>query len=297
MLELERYKQIFKEDFTEVFKSKPQEFLWSVRTNTLKTSIQELKKKFKEKNYEIEKIPWIEECFWIKTQESLSKILDHALGYFFIQNASSMVPPLVLDPKPNEVVLDLCAAPGAKTTQIAAMMKNSGILVANDINYKRIRALRGNLQRCGVLNTLVTKILGENFWKKNIKFDKILLDVPCTATGTLNPRVLKETSLSSVRSLSKLQKKLLTSASRCLKKNGIMVYSTCSLEPEENEENINFAIRELGLKTEKIKIKNLPSGKFLTEWNGNKFDKGVENAVRILPSNKTEGFFICKLIG
>lgn len=289
----ERYKKIFKENFDEIFKPKTQ-FFWSARVNTLKISVLDLEEKFKAKNYVLDKIPWIKEGFWIKTEENLSKSLYHNLGYFFIQNSSSMIPVLSLEQKPDDVTLDLCASPGAKTTQIAAMMENLGTIIANDITQKRLKALRGNLQRCGVLNTIVTQMRGEFFWKTDLKFNKLLLDAPCTGTGTLNPRILKETSLSSINSSSELQKKLLISASNCLEKDGILIYSTCSLEPEENEENIDFAVKRLGLTTEKIKIEGLDFEKAITEWNGKKFD-GVENAIRISPSEKMEGFFICKL--
>jgi NOL1/NOP2/sun family putative RNA methylase len=294
MLEFERYNRIFGENF-DIEKIRSSEFLWSVRVNTLKISFEDLVKKLEGKDYEIENIPFCKEGLWIKSKENLSKTIEHTLGYFIIQNASSMIPPLVLDPKPEDRILDLCASPGAKTTQIAAMMKNEGLIVANDVTDKRLKALRGNLQRCGVFNTIVTRMYGENFWKTNLKFNKILLDVPCTATGTLNPRILKETSLPSIKVLSKLQKRLLASASKCLEDKGLIVYSTCSLEPEENEENIDFAIRELGLKTDKIGIKDLPFSPALKEWNNLEYDKSVSNAIRIKPDNKMEGFFICKL--
>lgn len=289
----ERHREIFKEDFDKIF-NRQREFFWSIRVNTLKISVEDLEKRFKEKNYQIERIPWLQEGFWIKDEDNLSKSLEHVLGYFFIQNSSSMIPPIALEPKPNEVILDMCASPGAKTTQIASAMQNTGVLIANDINHKRLKALRGNLQRCGVYNAVVTKTFGENFWETGIKFKKILLDAPCTATGTLNPRVLKQTSKFSIKILSKIQKKLLMSASKCLEDDGMLVYSTCSLEPEENEENIDFAVKHLGLTTEKIE-NNFPSIPAVTEWTGTKYDDAVADAVRIVPSDKTEGFFICKL--
>jgi NOL1/NOP2/sun family putative RNA methylase len=282
MINLDRYRKIFGRDF-------------NTPKNTIKISVENLLKRFKEKNYEFERMPWVEQGFWIKTVENLSKNLEHNLGYFFIQNASSMIPALILEPNPHDIVLDLCASPGAKTTQIAAMMNNTGVIIANDITQKRLKALRGNLQRCGVLNAIVTQMRGETFWKAGIRINKILLDVPCTGTGTLNPRILQQTSLSSIRYLSRIQKRLLISASKCLEENGIIVYSTCSLEPEENEENIDFAVRNLGLSVEEVKIKNLPSLPALKEWEGKKFDDSVSNGIRILPSEKLEGFFICKL--
>ncbi|MFH8132035.1 MAG: RsmB/NOP family class I SAM-dependent RNA methyltransferase [Candidatus Aenigmatarchaeota archaeon] len=291
-LELERYEKIypgFKEKFAEPFLP-----LWHVRINTLKFSVDEAIKFFEEKGFEYEKIPWIKEGFWVKTKENLAKTIEHVLGYFFIQNASSMIPPLVLEPKPEEIILDLCAAPGAKTTQIAAMMENKGVIIANDITYKRIKALRGNLQRCGVANTIITIHFGERFWKLGLKFDKILLDVPCSGTGQLKERIFQQTSLTSIKALQNLQKKLIISASKCLKENGTLVYSTCSIEPMENEEVIDFAVKKLGLKLEEINLK-LPCVKGLTEFEGKEFDKSLAKALRIIPSQKTEGFFVCKL--
>jgi NOL1/NOP2/sun family putative RNA methylase len=293
MIEFERYKKIFNEDYDNAF-NQPQKFFWSVRANTLKIPVENLERRFKEKNYQFEKIPWIKEGFWVKAEENLSKTLEHVLGYYFIQNASSMIPPLVLNPKPDETILDMCASPGVKTTHLASLMQNTGLIVANDITYKRLKALRGNLQRCGVSNSVVTKMFGENFWKTDLKFSKILLDSPCTGTGSLNPRILKETSLSSIRTLSKLQKRILISASKCLEENGELVYSTCSLEPEENEENIDFAVKELGLTTENIEV-NFPFKPAILEWEERKYDDSVDKAVRIIPTSKNEGFFICKL--
>ena len=293
MIDKERYKKIFGEDFEKVFQQK--DFFWQVRANTLKATVENIEKRFKEKNYQIERIPWMKEGFWIKAEENLSKTIEHILGYFFIQNSSSMIPPMILDPKPGEIVLDLCASPGGKTTQMAAAMQNTGLVIANDITYKRLKALRGNLQRCGVLNSAVTKMFGENFWKTELKFSKILLDAPCTGTGTLNPRILQQTSLSSIRMLSKIQKRLLVSAGKCLEESGTLTYSTCSLEPEENEENIDFAVNELGMTTEKIEA-NFPFIPAIAEWDGKRYDDSVANGMRVTPSEKTEGFFVCRLI-
>jgi NOL1/NOP2/sun family putative RNA methylase len=236
---------------------------------------------------------FVKEGFFVSSEKNLSKSIEHSLGYFFLQGASSMIPPLVLEPKPADTILDLCASPGAKTTQIAALMQNQGAVVANDITYKRLKALRGNLQRCGVRNVVVTKMFGENFWKIKERFNKILLDVPCTGTGSTNPRILQQTSEQSIRLLSRLQKKLLESAVQCLEENGTLIYSTCSLEPEENEENIDFAVSQLGLHTERTQLKlNYMPG--LSKWDDKKYE-GTFNAVRIIPTNEMEGFFICKL--
>ena len=168
--------------------------MWSLRVNTLKISVEDFRNRMDERGWQYEQTPWVKEGFWVSTDNLLSKTKEHSLGYYFLQNASSMIPPLALDSKPNDVILDLAASPGAKTTQIASMMKNTGVIIANDIRHQRLKALRGNLQRCGVLNTVVTKMWGETVWKSGLKFSKILLDAPCTATGTMNPRILAETS-------------------------------------------------------------------------------------------------------
>jgi NOL1/NOP2/sun family putative RNA methylase len=288
-----RYRKILGEDF----KSSTDLTINTIRTNTLKISPNVLRNRLEEQNYELEQIPWIREGFWVKLGDNLSKTIEHILGYFSMQDASSMIPPLVLNPKEGDIVLDLSAAPGSKTTQMANMMNNAGVIVANDIKHDRLKALRGNLQRCGVMNTIVTQQRGENFWRGEIKFNKILLDAPCTGTGTMNPRILKETSEKSIRHFSEVQKNILHSAVRCLEDGGTMVYSTCSLEPEENEFVVDFAVTELGMKIDKVGI-DLPVTDFrdaITEWEGKSLDQSVSRSLRILPSQKKEGFFICKL--
>lgn len=286
----ERYKKIYGNEFFEFLKILPQ----SIRVNTLKISVKDFKKKVEEKGWELKPLEFYEEGFYVETNDNISKAIEHQIGYFFIQNASSMIPPLVLDPKNDEIILDLCAAPGAKTTQIAQIMGNNGAIVANDIKIKRIRALKGNLQRIGVANTIITIMDGGNFWKTGLKFGKILLDVPCSGSGSLNPRIFQQIGKYTLSYLTKIQKKLLISASKCLEKDGILVYSTCSLEPEENEEIIDFAVRKLGLRIEEIKIKGIEYLEGLGSWNGKIFSEEVKKAIRIVPREK-EGFFICKL--
>lgn len=164
--------------------------------------------------------------------------LAHHLGYFYLQDLSSMLPPLVLDPKPGEKILDLAAAPGSKTTQMAQMMQNRGTLVANDIDRNRLSNLSYNLDRMGIYNTVVTQIEGEQVGKRFPEyFDKVLLDAPCSALGVLANRqeVLNWWSLKKVSRFAFIQEKLLVSAIKAVKPGGMIVYSTCTLTPEENE--------------------------------------------------------------
>lgn len=264
------------------------------RVNTLKISVSKFKKTV---NWDIEPLKWYREGFSIYDKD-IGNSIEHKLGYIYIQDASSMIPPLVLSPNENDSVLDLCAAPGSKTTQIACMMNNNGSIIANDKDYKRICALSANLQRCGVMNTATTIMRGEMFWKYGLKFNKILLDAPCSATGAIisNSRILETWSIKLTLSMSRLQKQLITSAKKCLDDNGIIVYSTCSLEPEENEEVIDFAIKNLNLKPVKIKLKNINYREALLSWQGKKYNSKVKYCIRIYPhDNHSEGFFICKL--
>ena len=154
----------------------------SIRVNTLKISISKLKNKLN--NYVFTQVPWCKEGFWIKGERTdLGNLLEHTLGYFYVQEAASMIPPIVLNPEENDLVLDLAAAPGSKTTQMAALMNNKGLIIANDVKYDRLKALSINLQRLGIMNTIIT--LKSNYFFKDMKFDKILLDAPCSGSGAI----------------------------------------------------------------------------------------------------------------
>ena len=136
----------------------------SARINTLKISIKECKKKLS-KDWKLTQIPWCKEGFWLehnKGRLDIGNTLEHQLGYIYVQEAASMIPPLALDSKPNEKILDMCAAPGSKSSQISAMMKNKGLLIANDIGM-RITPLSYNIQRCGATNVIVTNMEGRFF--------------------------------------------------------------------------------------------------------------------------------------
>lgn len=233
----------------------------------------------------------------------LGRSLEHLLGYYYVQEISSMLPVMVLKPKPDEIVLDLCASPGSKTSQMASEMKNTGTIIANDVKLGRIKILASNLERCGVANTIITKTDGialcKRLKKAGVLMDKILVDAPCSGEGTIKstPKTLLMWSINSVYALSKIQKNLLSSAIEILKPRGEIVYSTCTHAPEENEEVLDFVLKEFG---DKIKIEkiNLPvkCSPGVLGWAGGSYNKNVENSCRIYPHlSNTEGFFIAKL--
>jgi len=266
----------------------------SIRVNTLKIEKEALMERLQER-YELREMPWYENGIFIKG-EDISKNREYYLGYYHIQEAASMLPPLVLNPG-NEFVLDMCAAPGSKTTQMAMMMENEGMIIANDVNPKRLKALTHNIQRAMACNCIVTNYDGRYFDKSGIKVDKILLDAPCTASGKVikDKRLLEKWNYGRIRRMSALQKSLIRAACNSLKEGGILVYSTCSIEPEENEDVIDYAINKFDMEAEKIHLKGIKTREGIKEWNGKRYD-WASRAIRLWPQdNSTEGFFICRL--
>lgn len=295
----EHYKKLLGEDyetFIEFCLKKPTR---SIRVNTLKITIPELKEHLKD--WELTQIPWCKEGFWVKHRTEdridIGNTVAHVLGYFYVQDASSMIPPIVLDPQPGEKVLDLCAAPGSKTTQITQYMKNQGVLVANDYKGIRLAPLGINIQRMGITNCIVTLMEGQRF--KNFEFDRVLVDAPCSGTGTIRKSIktFTEWSTGMLKKMSGQQKRLLETGYKNLKKDGTLVYSTCSVEPEEDESVISwFLDNHPEAKLEKIRIKGLKSSPAILEYDKTKFNPDVEKCLRIWPQdNDTEGFFVAKI--
>ncbi len=273
----------------------------SIRVNTLKTSIVGLLKRL-EKEWKLEQIPWCREGFWIEHKKGerrdIGNLLEHSLGYFYVQEAVSMIPPIVLDPKPGEIVLDICAAPGSKASQIAQYMQNKGVLIANDYKGIRLAPLGINMQRMGITNCLITLMHGQWFAKTSLKFDKVLLDAPCTGTGTIRKSIktLRIWNPGMVKKISYEQKRLIETAFGLLKKGGAMVYSTCSLEPEENEGVVDSLLKnhkDALLEEIKLNIKKSPP---VEEFEGVGYGKEIKKCLRLWPQdNDTEGFFVAKI--
>lgn len=293
-----------REEFWRVCHTRP---IDSIRVNTLKISVEELKKRLENYGWKLKRISEdFPEILIIKEESNLKpgelgKTLEHILGYYYVQDISSMMSAVALNPQEEDFVLDLCASPGSKTTQMAMMMNNKGTIIANEISLGRIAILNSNLERCGVSNTIVTRKDGVQFClraqREKIEFDKILTDVPCSGEGTLrkSPNTMNIWNLKVIEGMAKIQKKLAFEALKLLKIGGEMVYSTCTLSPEENEEVIQFLKENFEIKIEKI---NLPmktrSG--ILEWNGKKFDEEIKNCCRIYPhDNDSDGFFLAKI--
>ena len=231
----------------------------------------------------------------------LGKTIEHIFGYYYSQEITSMMPIIALDIKENDVFLDLCAAPGSKTTQAGALMKNHGTIIANDVSIGRISILSANLERMGITNSIVTRHDGldlcNKFRKQDMKFDKILVDAPCSGEGNirLSPRTYVEWSENLLKNLGRKQKKLASSAFELLSVGGEMVYSTCTHAPEENEEVVQYLLDNYYVEIVPVKLP-LVTRPGLLEWGEDKFSTEMKNCVRIYHhDNDLEGFFVCKL--
>jgi NOL1/NOP2/sun family putative RNA methylase len=300
---LDRWQELYKKsDYEELLQTLTVKPTPAFRTNTLKTISDVVKTELTKLEFVIEKVPWYSDAFILKNKSirELTETEIYKKGFLYIQNLSSMIPALILDPKPEEKMLDIAAAPGSKTTQIAALMQNTGELTANDISFKRLFKLKENLKHMGVTNTKVLNLSGESFWKKLPEyFDKTLVDVPCSMEGRIrcnDPKTYKDWSTKKIKQLSQLQKYLLRSAVSATKVGGTIVYSTCTLAPEENEEVIEWVVKKTphALVVEKITIPALPLQKGLISWKNRKFEY-TSNCARIFPNQMMEGFFIAKI--
>ena len=294
-----RYKNILAEKYDEFLKHSLSYINKSVRVNLLKTEVHKVKKSLTRQGFELVQIPWCKEGFWLfGNRTDLGNLREHFLGYVYVQEAASMIPPIVLNPEPDEKILDMCASPGSKTTQIASMMKNKGLIIANDLSGIRMKPLGLNLQRNGVSNTIITLMKGQNFFSKQIEFDKVLVDAPCSGTGTIrrSPDTLKVWNPKMIKRLSNIQKSLAETGFKTLKTGGVMVYSTCSVEPEENEGVIDFLLNKFPeAKIEKIDL-SINQSQPITDFERKKYDEEIKKCLRIWPQdNNTEGFFIAKI--
>lgn len=287
--------------FSKIVHTGPRNF---IRCNTLKMSTEDLMLKLNKKWKVIQPYKNHPEIMLIETElkpGELGNSLEHLMGYYYVQEVCSMMSALALEAKPEEFIIDLCASPGSKTTQIASKMQNKGTLVANDLKLDRIIILSSNLERCGVTNTLVTRndsiALCANLAKSEFRFDKILLDAPCSGEGTLrsSPKTFLMWNPKLIDKFSRNQKKMLAFALKTLKVGGTLVYSTCTHAPEENEEVIDFALKNFPVKVEHINLP-LKTRSGITEWDGKVYNPEVKKCHRVYPQdNDSEGFFVCKL--
>lgn len=217
----------------------------SIRVNTLKISVADFLALVSPYNWQLTPVPWCAEGFWIERDDEASLPLgstaEHLSGLFYIQEASSMLPVAALfaDDNAPERVMDVAAAPGSKTTQIAARMGNRGAILANEFSASRVKVLHANISRCGIHNVALTHFDGRVFGAALPEaFDAILLDAPCSGEGVVrkDPDALKNWSVESNLEIAATQRELIDSAFHALRPGGTLVYSTCTLNRDENED-------------------------------------------------------------
>jgi 16S rRNA C967 or C1407 C5-methylase (RsmB/RsmF family) len=319
---------------------------FSFRVNTLKASVEEVLPRLEAQEIHATPVPWCSYAF--TSDKPVGKTPEHNLGLVYIQELSSMMPPVVLEKelkaaaglggpalktyvsdekgaaigsrmaeKTQRVVLDACASPGSKTTQMAAIMDNNGLLVANDSSFGRTKPLMFNLEKCGVKNCHITNYDIRRFGEIKIshrsrhsrsptalfssksKFDVILLDVPCSGEGTLmdNPKALPLWSETRIRKLSRMQKEMIIKAYDMLIPGGVMVYSTYTFAPEENEMVVGHLLNKESTATlERAELPNFSFSPGITSWGGSALNNELAKCARIWPNlHAMGGFFIARI--
>ncbi|MGM0591223.1 MAG: RsmB/NOP family class I SAM-dependent RNA methyltransferase [Halobacteriota archaeon] len=275
-----------------------------VRVNRIQASVERARDALDEEGVEYEPVDWNSELLRLE-DGSPGTSWPYFHGWLHGQEEVSAFPALILDPKPGERVWDACAAPGSKTTQLAALMDDEGVLVGNDNNLGRLSALRHNAERLGVTNLVVTNQDARNYSLKPFAdddagfdaFDRSLVDAPCSCEGTCrkNPDVLGQWSLDHVNSIAGIQKGILRRAVQATVEGGTVVYSTCTFAPEENEAVLNHVLERESCRLVEFDT-TLKTSPGVTEWKGDTYDDSVRHAHRVYPhQNDTGGFFCAKL--
>jgi NOL1/NOP2/sun family putative RNA methylase len=295
---LERYESLV--DDAAAFRAACERPLPSVvRVNTIKSTVDRTRRALDEAGIPYEEVAWHDGLFRLP-EGSPGTSWPYFHGWLHGQEEVSAFPALVLDPDPGERVWDACAAPGSKTTQIAALMDDTGTLVGNDNNLGRLSALRHNAERLGVTNLAVTNQDARNFSLKPFgfeAFDRAIVDAPCSCEGTCrkNPDVLDKWSFGHVQTLTGIQKGILRRAVQATRPGGTVVYSTCTFAPEENEAVVDHVLSEEDCRVVPFEAA-LDTEPGVTEWEGETYDPQVERAHRVYPhQNDTGGFFCAKL--
>ncbi|AIC14330.1 NOL1/NOP2/sun family putative RNA methylase [Nitrososphaera viennensis] len=283
------------ERFMEKMEQPPAQY---IRVNTLKTARGDLERRLVAKGFGLEPTALSEVLKVTRAPMATGATNEYLLGHYYIQDLSSCMAVEALDAQKGQSVLDMAAAPGGKTTHIAQRMQNTGSIIALEPNQKRARSMSFNLDRLGVANTCIlhadalatAKDLGNN----NIEFDRVLLDAPCSCEGVIARDKTRKTSHSpeDVDYCAGRQEKMLEAAIGACQSGGIVVYSTCSFAPEENEVIVDRMVRKFG-----VSVEPMPHGSEGLACFGNmEFEKSVRNARRFYPHiHDTTGFFVARM--
>lgn len=263
----------------------------TLRVNTLKANIQRVQEELTANNIKFSEVPWNDIALIIENanEEVLQNLSIYENGEIYLQSLSSMLPPVIMEPKENTDILDMTAAPGGKTTQIAATSNNNANITACEMNNIRIEKLKYNIEKQGATSVIVlgqdSRTLSDYF-----KFDQILLDAPCSGSGTIdlnNERTYKNFTEKLVEKSTKSQLTLLRKALKILKPGHEMVYSTCSILQEENEDILDKVLKEFNIEIIPIEIKGIEEIPTLPTK--------IKGTLCVCPNKYYEGFFVAKI--
>ncbi|XP_065338250.1 uncharacterized protein LOC135938513 isoform X2 [Cloeon dipterum] len=276
----------------------------TLRANSLKTRRRDLAQALISRGVNLDPIgKWTKVGLVVfNSQVPLGATPEYLAGHYILQGASSLLPVMALAPQENERILDMCSAPGGKASHIAAIMKNTGVLFANDANKDRIKAVVGNFHRLGIVNSVITNVDGRKYSTMMKGFDRILLDAPCTGTGVLSkdPSVKTNKDQGDIDKCVNLQRELILSAIDCLssadksKSGGYLVYSTCSILPEENECVVDFALKHRDVRLVPTGLDFGVDG--FANFRQHRLHPSLKLSKRFYPhSQNMDGFFVAKL--
>jgi len=287
--------------FEDVQRSFSLQRLSGLRVNTLKAEPEIIKEQLRSQTISFVSLPWSATALLVANDARENKEFQRLLadGQIYFQGLSSMLPVLALDPKPGERVLDLCAAPGSKTTQIAALMQNDGSIIAVEAIRNRFYRLKSVVTLLGAQNIRYQVMDGRRF-RSPEPFDKILVDAPCSSEGRFSaadPDSFAYWSPRKIKEMVRKQRGLLLQATRLLKPGGVLVYSTCTFAPEENEGVVDWVLRKsaVPLAVESVAFEGVSSYRPVLAWGEKVFDPRVGHCCRVLPDAQMEGFFMAKL--
>lgn len=282
----------------------------TIRVNSLRIAPAQFERHMKRWGHDLRPLKWCPAAFTAPDLAKTRASLEYFLGLYYIQGATSMVPPIALAPEPGDRVLDLCAAPGSKTTQVCEALGNEGLVVANDIFIDRLKILKGHLERLGCTCAVMTRKAGDAF-PGGLTFRRVLVDAPCSGEGTMRGAVesargpaaldgdaeaVMKTREGDLSKLYRLQRALLRRAANLCEPGGVIVYSTCTYSPLENEAVVDEVLRAReDLELEEVPC-DAPSEPGVTEWDGQKFKPWLRKCRRYYPHRVNSwGFFVARL--
>ncbi len=282
---MERYREII-DNWREFKQASDRPAVSTIRRNRIKAD-KGFERRLREDFQEVEQADWNSNIYRLPETEKPGKSMMHWLGEYYVQEESATVPVEVLNPRPGDSVMDMAAAPGGKTTQIASKINNEGNVLANDVSGNRMKSLHANVYRTGAASVTATNYDARHI-TEDTKYDKVLLDAPCSGEGDRFRRDFTAAGEEEQKELSNLQKQLIEKAAGLLKKGGEAVYSTCTVTPTENEKVVQYAVDNTELELQNIEA-DVDHVRGVESFNGERLGKQMDKTVRIYPHHLNSG--------